>query len=163
MSQPSIRIPQAAAQALSRGNTTEAVRIVRDTSGMDLKQAHALVQQFAEQARHAVPAQSPMRVGNLVIPPEAAAALQRGQFIEAIALLRGANPNLDLKTARQAVDHLRSDRSTPTAHAAHSSTMPRSQRVPTVVEGDRGGHRSLLVLAFIALAVALWWLFFSPG
>lgn len=163
MSQPSIRIPHAAAEALSRGNTIEAVRIVRDTSGMDLKQAHALVQQFAEQARHPAPAQSPMRVGNLVIPPAAAAALQRGEFIEAIALLRGANPNLDLKTAKQAVDHLRSSRSAPAAHVAHASAMPKSQRVPTVVEGDSGGHRSLLVLAFIAMAVALWWLFFSPG
>jgi cbb3-type cytochrome oxidase subunit 3 len=31
--------------------------------------------------------------------------------------------------------------------------------VPTVVEGDRGGARSLLVMVFVVLAVATWWLF----
>lgn len=160
-----IRLPAAAVEALRQGRTLEAVKIVRETLGLSLKDAHESVQRHRQQA--AVSAQgaladveddAPPPAGGFVFPPEAANAIARGNLIEAIAQVRRANPGLDLRSAKAAVDDLRGAR--PGVKAA----MPKAQRIPTVVEGDSGGHRWLLVIVVIVVVLgAMWFTGFKPG
>lgn len=90
-----------------------------------------------------------------VFPQEAEDALARGEMLEAIRVLRQANRHIDLATARQAIESYAA--SVRTAPAKARQDVPRTPRVPTVVEGDRGGYRSLVVLALAILAAAAWW------
>lgn len=157
-------LPAAAVDALRRGRTIEAVKIVRESSGLALKEAHELVQRHVQQmarqasdvAEQVDAADRPAKVGGFVFPPEAANAIARGDVIDAIAQVRRANPGFDLRTAKAAIDDLRGARPNVT------SGMPKAQRIPTVVEGDRGNHW-LLVIVLIALVLGAAWLTFSPA
>lgn len=151
--------PEAAA-ALARGDVMLAVKLVRETTGLGLEEAHDAVRAHAlgsaAGAMQAAPAKA--APGGFVFPEAAAAAVARGDFIGAIAQLREANPSLDLKTAKDAVDGLRRHRSS-SAKAAPRGAMPARPRVPTVVQGDSGRHGwLLLVIAVVAAAFAWWWM-----
>lgn len=159
-----IRLPAAAVEAVRQGRTIDAVRIVRQVSGLGLKEAHDLVERHrreapgsAQTAMADIEEHVPPPHGGFVFPPEAANAIARGDVIQAIAHVRRANPGLDLRTARAAIDDLRG------ARPGTKAAMPKAQRIPTVVEGDRGHHGWLLVLIFIALALGAWWLFSAGG
>lgn len=159
----SIRLPAAALEALQQGRTLDAVRILRQTSGLGLKEAHDLVERHRRQVA-ATPASmadvdedTPPPEGGFVFPPEAANAIARGDVVQAIGHLRRANPAFDLKTARAAIDDLRG------ARPGTKAAMPKAQRIPTVVEGDRGGHGWLLVFVFLALVLGVWWVFSGAG
>jgi hypothetical protein len=161
---PDIRLPAAAVEALRQGRTIDAVRILRQATGLGLKDAHDHVEQYRRQHAYAgaasmadVDEDAPAPEGSFVFPPEAANAIARRDFREAIAHVRRANPGLDLRTAKAAIDDLRGAR--PGVKAA----MPKAQRIPTVVEGDRGGQGGLLVFVFLALALGAWWLFSGAG
>jgi len=159
-----VRLPAAAVEALTHGRVIEAVKIVRAAGGLSLKDAHDMVQAFQAQTSRGkagmqmptqgAGAQSP---GGFVFPPEAAAALARGEVLQAIAAVRGANANLDLKAAKEAIDQMRAQaRPLNAASAASAVSRP---RVPTVVAGDRNGIAGVLVLLAIAfVAIAWWWL-----
>ena len=84
------------------------------------------------------------------MPSAAATALQRGNIIEAIKLIRDAN-RLGLKEAKDAVEHLRTGPQTPSSLHAH----PR--RMPTVMQGDRG-LGGWIMLAAVVIAAFAWWL-----
>lgn len=94
-----------------------------------------------------------------VFPEEAAAALESGNLIASIKLLRDANAGLGLKEAKDAVESLHRLRGKTGADHVRGAASNDAARVPTVVEGDRGVARSLLVIVFVVLAVAVWWLF----
>lgn len=152
-------LPAAAAQALAAGRAVEAVKIVRDTLGLGLREAHALVARHAPSAgsTRAAPAESGPRVlppeGGLVVPQAVADALARGEMLDAIRALRAANRHLDLRGAREALE-----RHGPGHDAGKSvSRRGRATRVPTVMAGDGDGHGWVvaLVLALVGLA---WWL-----
>lgn len=161
---PDVPLPPAAVEALRSGRRIDAVRIVREQLGLGLAQAKVLVEHHATQGStwrvgtvhaDAGPMTSTSDRSEFVFSQEAADALARGEVLDAIRALRAANPHLDLKSARQALEQ-HGDTS---GSQARPTGLPRSSRVPTVVEGDRGGARSLLVTVFVVLAVAAWWLF----
>lgn len=161
---PDVPLPPAAVEALRSGRRIDAVRIVREEMGLGLAQAKVMVDHHATLGStwragvvHADTGSMTYASdrGELVFSQEAADALARGEVLDAIRALRAANPHLDLKSARQALEQY-GDTS---GSQARPTGLPRSPRVPTVVEGDRGGARSLLVMVFVVLAVATWWLF----
>jgi ribosomal protein L7/L12 len=155
------RLPPDAIDALARGETIEAIKRVRAATGLGLKEAKDLVDAYRQpgggatgHASAAGPssATSALNVGGgeLIVPSAAAAALQRGNIIEAIKLIRDAN-RLGLKEAKAAVDHLHATSRTSSPLQAH----PR--RMPTVMQGDRG-LGGWMVLAAVVVAAFAWWL-----
>src|SRR3546814_14199402 len=77
----------------------------------------------------------PGRVG-FEVPPAAAAALARGELVEAIALLRAANPQLRLKNARDAVEHVRRGALTTAEQTVQTVQSESQPAVPTLVAVD---------------------------
>jgi ribosomal protein L7/L12 len=145
-----IPLPPEAAAALARGEVVLAVKLVREATGLGLKEAHDAVRMHATGLPAAASAQSP---GGFVFPDAATAAIARGDFIQAIAQLREANPWLDLKSAKDAVDSVRRG----DAKTAHRGAMPARPRVPTVVHGDSGRNGWLLLVVAAAVAAFAWW------
>lgn len=105
----------------------------------------------------------------LILPDAALLALQEGRVIEAIKLIRGANPGLDLARAKavmqrmQAQAHLAVEHKPPGPVALGKPSLPApSRRPPTVEMGDPPGQvRWLLVVA--GLLAAATWLAFGGG
>jgi hypothetical protein len=90
-------LPRNVLDAIQRGNLVEAIKLLREQTGLGLKEAKDLVDSQ-------VGASGPARGGwSLPLPPAAAAAWQQGNEIEAIRLLR-AETGLGLKEARQLVE-----------------------------------------------------------
>lgn len=154
MAQGEIRIPPEAIAALRQGRTIEAIKHLREATGLDLRRAKAAID--AHMARiergQAKPALERPAESGVAFPQDAAEALARGDLIDAIKRLRDANPQFDLKTAKELVEKHK--------HSAKASApMAASQkRVPTVVEGDRGSHGWLWLVALAAI-FAFWYLF----
>jgi len=156
MSSNAFQLPPAAAAALARGDVVAAVKAVREATGMSLKDAHDLVRAHANRPGGARVDGATGKV-EFEFPPAAAAAVARGEFVNAIALLREANPQLNLRTARDAVEHVRRG-ALPTAdQPVKSALSDYPARVPTVVAGDRGSHGWLVAMLVVVLAVCLLW------
>src|SRR5690606_9059025 len=156
MSSNSFQLPPDAVTALARGELVAAVKAVRDATGMSLKDAHDLVRAHANRPGGArVDASGRVE---FEFPPAAAAAVARGELVEAIALLREANPQLSLKTAKDAVDHVRRG-ALPTADQPVEKALSEyPPRVPTVVAGDRGSRGWLTIMLVVVFGVFLLWL-----
>ena len=108
MSPNAIQLPPQAAAAFSRGDVVGAVKHVRQATGLGLKEAHDLVKAHAmAQLPDAASSSGAGQAGGFVFPPAAAGAVARGEFMAAIALVREANPRLDLKTAKESIDQVR--------------------------------------------------------
>jgi ribosomal protein L7/L12 len=154
----SIQFPPEAAAALARGNVVEAVRIVRASAGLPLKEANDLVRAYANGQQAGRRGADPSAQAPFVFPPAAAAAVARGEFVTAIALLREANPRLDLKTAKEAIDQVRHG-AAPVEGALKTGVRPNHPaRVPTVVAGDRGSRGWLTLMLVGVFAVFVLWL-----
>jgi len=99
------QIPHDAITAIENGNMIEAIKIVREETGLDLKEAKDLVDQYATQGPSV---KSPVEVKQgasaLQMPIEAINALQQGSKIEAIRIVR-ENNRLGLKEAKDFVEH----------------------------------------------------------
>jgi ribosomal protein L7/L12 len=144
MSLPKDSLPANVRAALERGSAIEAIKLLREVTGLGLKEAKDLID------RHQVGKPTPMGVGTAgsAIPPEALAALEQGNKIEAIRLLR-ERTGLGLKEAKQAVESVQ----------AESQGSP-SLRSPGEVA--KSSNTFWLVAALVALAV-LAYLVFNPG
>jgi ribosomal protein L7/L12 len=100
---PESPLPEAAIAALDAGNKLEAIKIVREATGLGLKEAKEAVERY-------VPGDPPYRPperaspGSEVIPLAAVAALQNGKMIDAVKIVRAAHGR-GLKEAKDAVDH----------------------------------------------------------
>lgn len=102
----------------------------------------------------------------LVLPDAALLAFQQGRMIEAIKLIRGANPGLDLARAKAVMQRMQAqapaavDDKLPGALAGGKPSLPApSRRPPTVEMGDPPGQlRWVLVVAGL-LAAAAWFAF----
>ena len=146
------RLPPGAIDAIARGETIEAIKRVRAATGLGLKEAKDLVDAYrhpgAANRQSSATGALDGNGGELIVPSAAAAALQRGNIIEAIKLIREAN-RLGLKEAKAAVEHL---------HATSRTSSPlHARRMPTVMQGDRG-LGGWMVLAAVVVAAFAWWL-----
>ena len=108
MNPPSSILPPGVRDALDRGNLIEAIKLLR-TSGIGLKEAKDAVQAHMGGQPVAAPKSTPARgfaavTGFQTLPPDVTAALQRGEKIEAIRLMR-EQTGLGLKEAKEAVDN----------------------------------------------------------
>lgn len=99
----------------------------------------------------------------LILPDAAVLAFQQGRMIEAIKLIRAANPGLDLSRAKavmermQAQAHAAAGGINPGATAHGKSPMPvPSRRRPTVEMGDPPGQLRWLLIVVALLAAAVW-------
>jgi ribosomal protein L7/L12 len=95
-----IDLPPEAKTALAAGNKIEAIKLVREATGLGLAEAKDLVER-AE--RGADPRAKIVGLRDGKLPLEATVALQNGNKIEAIRIVRHA-ANLDLKDSKDAVD-----------------------------------------------------------
>lgn len=156
MSSNSFQLPPAATAAMARGEVAAAVKAVREATGMSLKDAHDLVRAHANRPGGAS-VDASGRV-EFEFPPAAAAAVARGEFVNAIALLREANPQLNLKAAKDVVDHVRRG-ALPTADQPVEKALSQyPPRIPTVVAGDRGSRGWLMGMLVVVFAVFVLWL-----
>jgi len=103
----------------------------------------------------------------LSLPDAAVLALQQGRMIEAIKLIRSANPGLDLARAKAAMERMQAQARAGIGEAgagaipAAKPTMAlRPQRPPTVAMGDPPGQLRWL-LAVLVMLVAVAWIGFG--
>ena len=99
----------------------------------------------------------------LVLPDVAVLALQQGRVIEAIKLIRGANPGLDLARAKAVMQRMQAQAHVAAADAGggvvrvSKAAMPLQQhRPPTVAMGDPPGELRWLLLVVALVAAAVW-------
>ncbi|MCC4598107.1 hypothetical protein NRY95_05005 [Xanthomonas campestris pv. phormiicola] len=150
----------AIAEALARGEIIKAIKLLRAQSGMDLRSAkqqvdawlqagasQTVAQMLSRHASVAPPAAvAPTAEETERLPPAALLALGQGQLLQAIKLTREQHPGMQLREAKELVEHYR-DRN-----------APRAGTLPTVAGGDRPGAWLWGVLALlVAAAAAFWW------
>ena len=135
--------------ALLRGDAAAIQRMVEEASQAASAPADAAAR------RHAAAA-----TGSLEIPESAVAALREGRMVEAIRTLRQANPGLDLKTAKDAVEALgrRLPEQAGKARSQAVLALARAKRPPTVAPGDRGGVRAVVYALALAGGALAWWM-----
>ncbi|QIL19929.1 hypothetical protein [Thermomonas sp. HDW16] len=99
----------------------------------------------------------------LILPDVAVLALQQGRVIEAIKLIRGANPGLDLTRAKQVMQRMQAQAHSAVAEAgvrsiggSKPSLQLHSRRPPTVAMGDPPGQLRWLLLVVALLVAAVW-------
>ncbi len=92
-------LPPDVVAALQRGDTIDAIKLLRATRGLGLKEAKDAVDAYARGAQ----AQSPPLACESSLPLDVVSALKQGNKIEAIRLLR-ARTGLGLKEAKDAVE-----------------------------------------------------------
>lgn len=90
-------LPADVLAALQRGQPIEAIKLLRASSGLGLKEARDLI----ERGRR--PPDRQTGFGSEALPPAVTDALQRGRKIEAIGLLR-RHAGIGLKEAKQRVE-----------------------------------------------------------
>jgi len=116
-------LPAQVQQALERGHLIEAIKLLREASGLGLAEAKHAIEAHANR----VPEPGG---GGIQAPPsmpiEAVAALQRGNKIEAIRLYRAHN-RVDLKQAKEAVDAFEASSPTPAAPGLAPGEVPPSK------------------------------------
>ncbi len=135
MSPSSPPLPAAVLAALQAGNKVEAIKLLREATGLGLKEAKDAIEGHGSaQPSHADAAAAP---GPL--PAPVLAALQRGNKVEAIKLLRELS-GLGLKEAKDLVD------------AAPQQFQPDlAARAPGEVQESRSLGAWLFAIAAIAL------------
>lgn len=89
-----------AAAAANAGNLIEAIKQVREETGLGLKEAKDMVDAYLRDCH----SPSPTRVSPAEMPVAAMLALKNGVLIEAIKHYRAHN-RCDLKDAKEAVEH----------------------------------------------------------
>ncbi|SRR5258706_10639671 len=132
-------LPEEVIHALRHGNTVEAIKRLRESTGLGLKEAKAVIDHYLAGKFAMTTAASP--AGRL--PPAVTEALRRGNKIEAIKVLR-EQTGLGLKEAKDAVE-----KSHGTGHA-----------VPGLSPGEipRSGKVTGFIVAMAVTAAAIiWW------
>ncbi|MBI2398946.1 MAG: hypothetical protein HYV17_14250 [Xanthomonadales bacterium] len=131
-------LSEPARAALAAGNRLEAIRIVREDSGLGLREAKELVEAHAAGRADA---ESPGDGADAELPLAAIAFLEQGQMIAAVRATRERS-GIGLKDAKDRVDRYL---------AEHAGTRQRFQHL---VASERARWRSLIVLLLVAAALA---------
>lgn len=98
------QIPAAAISAIENGNMIEAIKIIREETGLGLKEAKDLVDQYAAQGPQTKSQiEVHQQASGVHMPIEAINALQKGSKIEAIRFIREEN-KMGLKDAKDFVE-----------------------------------------------------------
>lgn len=137
-------LPAAALAALQKGDTIGAIKLLRESHGLGLKEAKDVVDRHQAGQTDIFATPGPAEMGHM--PDEVLAALQEGNVIEAIKRLRAAR-GLGLKEAKDAVD-------------AHLALHPPMARQGAIISRD-DGRRGWVWAAVAALAAAGAWFFFK--
>lgn len=165
------QLPPEAIAALERGNLIEAIKIVRDRTGMDLKSSKEAVEHYANGGALATSARADWQEGDwgrdeavadtgsgmqgnctAVVPAAALAALARGQKVEAVRLTREAT-GLGLAAAKQLVEAHQNPAAGDFGHRPSSAAVnPMAE--PGRVSG--GGFKWLPVIVALLIAAAAW-------
>jgi ribosomal protein L7/L12 len=95
-------LPQSAIDALNAGDKIAAIRIVREATGLGLKEAKDAVERYAPGDAPRQTAQHPTVSGD-VLPVAAVSALANGRMIEALKIVRQEH-HTGLKEAKDIVD-----------------------------------------------------------
>jgi len=125
-------LPANVRESLERGSTIEAIKLLREATGLGLKEAKERIDRHHQGDAASGPTAAPLAS----LPPEVAAAMKQGNKIEAIRMLR-EKTGLGLKEAKEAVESIQTDTS--------------SLRAPGEVA--RSGIGMWLVAALVAVAV----------
>jgi ribosomal protein L7/L12 len=140
---PARRLPANVLDALARGRAIEAIKLLHDSSGISLKDAKAIIDGHL---RSQFVAMGPkMSVSTNALPSSVIEALQRGNKIEAIKLLRG-HTGLDLKAAKDTVE------------AIGRGTMVKAGKL-SPGEEPRARHVSLWIVAIAVIGTAVYYYF----
>lgn len=99
MPDPRNSLPVDVLAELRKGNKIEAIKLLREATGLGLKQSKDAIERH-DRPDKSDPAAAASRVP---IPPAVIEALQRGKKVEAVRLLR-ATSGLDLKGAKDRID-----------------------------------------------------------
>jgi ribosomal protein L7/L12 len=147
-------LPPDARLALQRGNLIEAIKIVRDRTGLGLKESKELVERHAN-AVEGEPAPQTDEWNRLLsggaqgLPAEAIAALAQGRKVEAVKIVREAT-GLGLAESLKLVDeHMHGERGQSAPHGAFDP-MAEPGRVPS-----GGGAKWLAIVLVVAVAAAV--------
>ena len=172
------QLPPEAIAALEHGHLIEAIKIVRDRTGMDLKLSKEAVEHYANSGALATSARADWQEGDwgrgggdavavaetgsgmpgngaAAVPAAALAALARGQKVEAVRLTREAT-GLGLAAAKQLVE------AHPNPAAGDFGHRPSSAAMNPMAEPGRvsgGGSAWLPVIVVLLIAAAAWWYF----
>ena len=157
-------LPPDAVLALQRGRMIEAIKIVRNRTGLDLKSAKEAVDRYADRLAsgeddhdhgRGAPAAAMQDRGFASMPSIALAALAQGNRIEAIRLTREAT-GLSLSAAKRLVDN--HDDPALGGFGPLARHMPRRPMVePGRVQG--AGYKWLPTLIIPLAAIMVWLLF----
>lgn len=131
-------LSEPARAALAAGNLLEAIRIVREDSGLGLREAKELVEAHAAGRAESLSTQD---AASTDLPLAAIAFLEQGQMIAAVRAAR-AHSGIGLKDAKDRVDRYL---------AEHAGTR---QRFQSRVATERARWRSLILTALLAAALA---------
>ena len=165
------QLPPEAIAALERGNLIEAIKIVRERTGMDLKSSKEAVERYANSGAVAVGAPADWQEGDwgrgeaaaetgsgmqgngpAAVPAAALAALARGQKVEAGRLTREAT-GLGLAEAKQ----LGEAHQDPAARGfGHLPSSPAANPMAEPGRVTGGGFKWLPVIVVLLIAAAAW-------
>ncbi len=151
-------LPPEARLALSRGNVIDAIKIVRDRTGLGLKESKDLVERHAGHAPGEPQATAGEFSGGLdggppVVPPAAAAALAQGRKVEAVKLVREAT-GLGLAESLKLIEgHLKGQRGASGAPGGTFDPMAEPGRVAS------GGGKAWLVIVIVLAVLAVGFLY----
>ena len=111
--QPLQSLPANVADALQRGNKLEAIKLLRDATGLGLKEAKDAV----ESAQAGADRATPLKGHSSPMSAQVKAAIEQGNKLEAIKLFREHN-GVGLKEAKDAIDAAFEGRQTVAADAS---------------------------------------------
>jgi hypothetical protein len=164
------KLPPEAVAALQRGSLIEAIKIVRDKTGLDLKSAKEAVERYAngegapadwqegDWGRGEPEGTGMQGNGPAAVPPAALMALAKGNKVEAVRLTREAT-GLGLAEAKQLVENHQNPAAGDFGHLSSgipTNPMAEPGRVP------QGGFKWLPIV-IVVLVVVLAWLYFVKG
>ncbi|MDM0006136.1 hypothetical protein QTI51_11190 [Variovorax sp. J22G73] len=159
-------LPPDAVRALQSGRLIEAIKIVRDRTGLDLKSAKEAVDRYADRMEagdeegategRSAPSAAMQDRGFAAMPSTALAALAQGNKLEAVRLTREAT-GLGLAAAKRLVEQ--HDDPSVGGFGPLPSAMPRRHvEEPGRVQGS--GYKWLPVV-IVVLAALMVWLYFG--